>query len=496
MCTVYRDFAQYCITQHIEDPTINEKTPMIVSKKLLPSPELGPLKMLSPFASIRNITPLIKTREEAHSVLMMIAGKKEEGKQVGKGQSNEEIKSSKNSTLSSFKGQKRSYLLESTKGTNIPTSPLISTEGIHAIPRTHPTRKLGDGQKVVVICSCGNECPASTEGVCEKCANRIKSQSTQGYLYEKVDSKTLNRLWCRLGGSQLYRYKSKTSTESDSMYSLTGCFLNQGAPELVQKNVYVFPIIIHLGASKLTLYAVKKDDQDKWVKALKEAIGYSDLTDFYELGKPLGNGKFGVVREAFHKLTRERVAVKIVKKSKLSVEDLASAKREVEIMKVCQHPNIVRILDTFENVEYIYIVLEILDGGDLFEYLEKRDFRISENRTRTLIHSLATALFYVHSYGIVHRDIKLENILMTNSTDSGEPKLMDFGLSKMIGPNEFCNEPFGTIGYAAPEILRGRPYDKRIDIWSLGVVMFIMLTGHTPFDGESDETLAQYECFI
>ena len=85
---------------------------------------------------------------------------------------------------------------------------------------------------------------------------------------------------------------------------------------------------------------------------------------------------------------------------------------------------------------------------------------------------------------------------MTNSTDLGEPKLMDFGLSKMIGPNEFCNEPFGTIGYAAPEILRGRPYDKRIDIWSLGVVMFIMLTGHTPFDGESDESLAQYECFI
>ena len=164
----------------------------------------------------------------------------------------------------------------------------------------------------------------------------------------------------------------------------------------------------------------------------------------------------------------------------------------MEIMKVCQHPNIVRIYDTFENLDYIYIVLELLNGGDLFEYLEKRDFKIGENRARSLMHSLTTALFYLHSYGIVHRDIKLENILMTDNSDVGEPKLMDFGLSKMIGPNEFCNEPFGTIGYAAPELLSDQPYDKRVDIWSLGVVLFILLTGHTPFNGDSDQTLAMY----
>jgi serine/threonine protein kinase len=80
---------------------------------------------------------------------------------------------------------------------------------------------------------------------------------------------------------------------------------------------------------------------------------------------------------------------------------------------------------------------------------------------------------------------------MTDTSETSEPKLMDFGLSKMIGPNEFCSEPFETIGYAAPEILRGKQYDKSVDIWSLGVVLFIILTGHTPFDAESDESLAK-----
>ena len=156
--------------------------------------------------------------------------------------------------------------------------------------------------------------------------------------------------------------------------------------------------------------------------------------------------------------------------SKSATESTQLSKEQLSIMKLSE-----------EHEKLIDVILE--EEDQLIE---------SHKRHIDAIMELARN----HSYGIVHRDIKLENILMTNSTDSGEPKLMDFGLSKMIGPNEFCNEPFGTIGYAAPEILRGRPYDKRIDIWSLGVVMFIMLTGHTPFDGESDETLAQYECFI
>jgi len=491
MCTVYRDFAQFYLSPHIKEPTFTGKTPMASSRKLLPSPELGPLKMLSPFASIRKITPLIKTKQEAISMLNIIAGKKDKTKaRMTNSNKPEDSKNSKPDCAVDFKNKKRVCFLKSSEPTVITNSPLISTEGIHRLEGKTLKRRIEDGGKTIVICGCGNECQEDEE-TCKKCFEKLKETVTRGYLYEKSDKRTLNRYWYILTGTQIYRYKAKTDTENNGMYLLVGCFITQGDKEQAQKTVNIFPITIHFGTRKLTLYTIKKEDQQKWVTALKSAIGYSDLTDYYTLGKELGAGKYGVVGLATHKLTGQDVAVKMLKKAKLSIEELALAKREIEIMKVCQHPNIARILDTFENLQCIYIVIEVLNGGDFFEYLEKREFKITESRARSLIHSLATALFYLNSYGIIHRDIKLENILMTDDSEISEPKLIDFGLSKMIGPNEFCTEPFGTIGYAAPEILLGQPYDKSIDIWSLGVVLFITLTGRTPFDAESDAGLAR-----
>jgi serine/threonine protein kinase len=99
----------------------------------------------------------------------------------------------------------------------------------------------------------------------------------------------------------------------------------------------------------------------------------------------------------------------------------------------------------FENPEYIYIVLEHCAGGDLFHYLDKRDFKITEDMARNIAHQLAAGIYYIHSYGIAHRDLKLENILMSDDTDEAQVKIVDFGLSKMIGPNETSTDPFGTL---------------------------------------------------
>jgi serine/threonine protein kinase len=99
----------------------------------------------------------------------------------------------------------------------------------------------------------------------------------------------------------------------------------------------------------------------------------------------------------------------------------------------------------FENPEYIYIVLEYMSGRDLFTYLERREFKITEDKARNIAHQIASALYYLHSYGIVHRDIKLENILMVDQSNESELKLVDFGLSKILGPNETSTDPFGTL---------------------------------------------------
>jgi calcium-dependent protein kinase len=128
--------------------------------------------------------------------------------------------------------------------------------------------------------------------------------------------------------------------------------------------------------------------------------------------------------------------------------DLELIRNEIEVLKICQHPNIIRLYDVIENLNYIYIIMEYCNGGDLFTFLANKKFKISEEMACEIIHKLATAIFYIHSYGIVHRDLKPENIMMIEHKEDKniiDLRLVDFGLSKIIGPTEYCNEPFGTI---------------------------------------------------
>ena len=121
----------------------------------------------------------------------------------------------------------------------------------------------------------------------------------------------------------------------------------------------------------------------------------------------------------------------------------------------------------FISVSYItfltfFIVMEHCAGGDLFSYLEDRGFKLKEERAAKIIHKLSTAIYFLHEYGIVHRDLKPENILMTDRSDDADIRLLDFGLGKIIGPNETCKDPFGTLSYVAPEILLEEPYNSKV----------------------------------
>ena len=180
-----------------------------------------------------------------------------------------------------------------------------------------------------------------------------------------------------------------------------------------------------------------------------------------------------------------------MKKKDLSLKDIELLKREIEVLKICQHPNIIRFYDVFENSDYIYIVMECLNGGDLFNYLETRNFKITEDRAKAIAHQIATAIFYLHSFGIGHRDLKPENILMANQGSDSHIKLVDFGLSKTFGPGETCTEPFGTLCYVAPEILLQKPYDRSVDCWSFGVMIYLMLSRHLPFDSSDDKEIGR-----
>ena len=149
------------------------------------------------------------------------------------------------------------------------------------------------------------------------------------------------------------------------------------------------------------------------------------------------------------------------------------------------------MIDNFENERSIYVVLEYLNGGDLYDFMLKRGFDLPEKMGIKFSYMLCCSLSYLHSYGIVHRDLKLENIMMTARDDTGIPKLVDFGLAKIIGPDESASEPFGTVAYAAPEVNKGSHYTKMVDVWSIGVIMYALLSGTLPFEGRDQKETAK-----
>lgn len=148
------------------------------------------------------------------------------------------------------------------------------------------------------------------------------------------------------------------------------------------------------------------------------------------------------------------MAIKTIDKSKLKGDEVEMVKTVIEIMKFCKHENIVRLIDYFEDLENIYIVLEYLSGGNLNFFLSRQQTLLTEFRIKDIIEQMAKATFYLHNFGIIYRDLKPENTMMSDISENAFIKIVDFGLSKILGINEKSNEAYGTLSYSAPEIIK------------------------------------------
>ena len=311
----------------------------------------------------------------------------------------------------------------------------------------------------------------------------------EGTLYKLVDGK-MRDLYFKLIHKDLYFYKNKGDTEHKGMHNLNGLFLQkEKSVEYEGATYYSFSMVY---PTKTRIYYCKNEKEyNEWIEKLKIATGYTNLLEIYDVKNKLGSGKFGLVKLGIHKKTGQKVAIKIMKKSNMDSSDLELVRTEIEILKICQHPNIIRLYNVFENADYLYIIMEYCYGGDLFSYLENRHFRLSEKRASTIIHQMATAVYYMHSFGVVHRDLKPENVLMTSTDEDSDIRILDFGLSKILGPYEKCDEPYGTLTYCAPEIIIDEPYAKPVDLWSLGVMTYLMVSGKLPFNSEDENEIAR-----
>jgi Ca2+-binding EF-hand superfamily protein len=320
----------------------------------------------------------------------------------------------------------------------------------------------------------------------------------ENWIYKLSESMKIKKYWLVLIGKDIYYYKNEKKDELLGMHNLSGCFIKEnGEKKVGEEKMHSFAVIF-TGKTR-NYYCYDKEAALRWAMSIKNAIGYSSFFDFYEMLDDLGEGKFGVVKMGLHKKTKEKVAIKIIKKESMqNSADIELVKSEIDIMKLCKHPNIVRLLDHFENAEYIFIVMEFLPGGDLGDYLTKTKFSVSEDRAASIMYQISSGILYLHQYGVLHRDLKPENIMLTECSEKGVIKIMDFGLSKIMGPDERVADGFGTLSFVAPEVLIRQPYGKQIDIWSLGVILYYMLSGTLPFDDENDneEVIAKMTVFV
>eukprot|EP01038_Epipyxis_sp_PR26KG_P015333 gene15333-20663_t len=206
----------------------------------------------------------------------------------------------------------------------------------------------------------------------------------------------------------------------------------------------------------------------------------------YDLRDEIGIGSTSKCYKCIRKKDNQEFACKVIDKRQVEMKFSGLLDQffvEIKVLQSLNHPNIIRLEDTFESPDRIYMVMEVMKGGELFDYVVEKG-TLSEEEASLLVRKITSAVAHMHGMNIIHRDLKPENLLLTNKGPSAEVKLIDFGLAKVMRET-VASSFLGTKGYLAPEMLQRHSYDKAIDMWALGVIVFVLLCGCLPFDDDS-----------
>lgn len=264
--------------------------------------------------------------------------------------------------------------------------------------------------------------------------------------------------------------QSQKSNTPKQMKTTTGITNNNGNSDSARK-------------PKVASYSPQPNSvSGKWTQNI--TMFGPEVIEKYDIGRPIGDGHFSIVYCCMNKTTQEFCALKLIDKLKCQDRD-DMIYNEVKILKQLNHPNIVKLIEEFDYSKQLYLILELVQDGDLFDAITTVT-KFNEIHVATMIHNLSSALSYLHRQGIVHRDIKPENLLISVQEDGSQSvKLADFGLAVEVGDNPLYSV-CGTAFYVSPEMLNETGYDYKVDVWSTGVICFILLCGYPPFTTENE----------
>ena len=311
---------------------------------------------------------------------------------------------------------------------------------------------------------------------------------------EEDSSKFIKKYFGELRGKDILFFSSKLKNELCTIWNISKCIIITMDKISISKYTY-YPIkFINYNKSFCLIYFEEIEKRNNFVKKCEENTSYIKIEDLFEFKEKIGEGHFGLVKRCIEKSTGKEYAVKIMNKNKIKKQDLQFLIQERNYMVLIKHPNIVSLIQDYEDEKCLYFVMEYFKGGDLAKYMRKiRDNQLEKEKNlerigAKIIKIIAQGVEYLNQFGIVHRDLKPENIVFGIEDDIKSIKIIDLGVAITLPFGQQSSDPIGTLAYIAPEMYTHTSYSYKVDVWSIGILLYWLTSGGAvPFDDEKND---------